>query len=90
MGVKVNGMSPKYLRGAGNGYRASEIRMQQRQERLNMNGMNGLRRNVPKCYKFDWEGHVISACRWSSGICFKCGSREHMIRDCPNAAVNFF
>ena len=90
MCMNVNSMSPEYLRGAGNGYRARGVRMQQPQERPNMSGRNGMSRNGPKCYRCGREGHVISACRWSSGACFKCGSREHMIRDCPNAGVNCF
>ena len=78
------------MRRAGNGYRASGVRMQQTQERPNMNGRNGMSRNGPKCYRCGREGHVISACRWSSGACLKCGSRDHMTRDCPNAGVNCF
>ena len=34
--------------------------------------------------------HVISACKWTSGACFKCGPRKQMLRGCPNAIANCF
>ena len=43
-----------------------------------------------KCYRCDREGHVISACRWTSEACFKYGSKEHMLKDCPKVVVNCF
>ena len=33
---------------------------------------------------------MTSACKWRSSECFKCGSMERMLRDCPNAVVNCF
>ena len=59
---KVNSMSQGYLREAWNKFRASANKIQRVQEIPNMNVINGTSQNVPKCYWYGKEGHLISAC----------------------------
>ena len=40
------------------------------------------------CERCNKYGHEIANCRWALGLCFKCGSNSHRIRDCPQIERN--
>ena len=40
----------------------------------------------PRCYNCGKFGHIANKCispKQEKGTCFKCGSKDHMIKDCP-------
>ncbi|XP_021837094.2 uncharacterized protein [Spinacia oleracea] len=47
-------------------------------------GYRGNQNNrTQECAKCGRRGHIESECRVRSNTCFRCGSHDHYIRDCP-------
>ena len=61
--------------------RALEVKEPNNVRKRNNDNRNGERINYPQCQTC--RRYHLGECRRVNGVCFNCGNRGHLIKDCP-------